>query len=691
MRCPPLGDWEGLFGRPAGLPPRNDAELMQRAAALMREGGRQPRREEREGCGHGKGASGRRLSRPNSIVRPTTFRGSTATHSSEKAAVRIRINDPDPEGHRLVHFFASSAGMTSSNSDKKEDGFHYISSMESYVRNVPSPGVGRFALSDVVTTERSDNDGADLVDGEVRLHRALEPVEDENAAGTDGAPEDNLDAARVAEAARADLAANNGGNGGNQEPMPPAPPQGNNPVGWPAFGHGNVAGGPRVLNLIWLISAQMGWSVDDSRTPGSIMVDRRIVIATQWLGNSFCAVPLILNLLLRFGMWVTPSPLDYHLDGLPFVVEKQMRYLTSAECGYAALVIMILYLVLGRYTERHVGRSYERAMMEGISSLPSPSRHCQSSSSSTISPDRPRGEGPLTKSWSKFKLWIQRKWDVVCPLFLQRKVFTPQWNRASRSELTDHILRVRSEDFREHKSSVHADSTLGKLTHGCFNETGNVIHSTISFSKKLLIGLVVGIGSFVTCSPHFVLNLLTVFFCSIATGISMSLQSTEAGGGPHGSGLRSRFKPLGLNTLVITFVLMGQLVGSSGGILFLAEFVVTFISLMLGGAATISTNAVESWVCFFCLSTTAFWGYLFARVGLLDGMRTKRCGGSSFVLCASILFMAVVWVTVVFFFEWEIPSASVILRSGGGSSMTLLFQKGRRDAVDKKEIARQLQ
>ena len=71
----------------------------------------------------------------------------------------------------------------------------------------------------------------------------------------------------------------------------------------------------------------------------------------------------------------------------------------------------------------------------------------------------------------------------------------------------------------------------------------------------------------------------------------MSLQSMEAGRGLSGthsatrsSAKRSIFRPFSLNTVIIGFFLIGQLVGSSGGVLFLAEFVVTSVSLVLGGA-----------------------------------------------------------------------------------------------------------
>jgi len=65
-------------------------------------------------------------------------------------------------------------------------------------------------------------------------------------------------------------------------------------------------------------------------------------------------------------------------------------------------------------------------------------------------------------------------------------------------------------------------------------------------------------------------------------GLSMSLQYMEIGNGSLSPG--RIFKPMRLNVVIVTSFLFGQLVGSSGGVLFLAEFIVTTISLLLGGA-----------------------------------------------------------------------------------------------------------
>jgi hypothetical protein len=144
----------------------------------------------------------------------------------------------------------------------------------------------------------------------------------------------------------------------------------------------------------------------------------------------------------------------------------------------------------------------------------------------------------------------------------------------------------------------------------------------------------------------------------------MSLQSMEVGRRTSNSSTFTRpiITPLTLNTVVIAFFLVGQLVGSSGGVLFLAEFVVTSMSLLLGGAGTISASAMESWGCFFCLSSTAFWGYLFARVALIDGIRHKRRRPSSVVLCACLVAISGLWVASLWMWNWEMPPSLIIVR-----------------------------
>jgi hypothetical protein len=97
--------------------------------------------------------------------------------------------------------------------------------------------------------------------------------------------------------------------------------------------------------------------------------------------------------------------------------------------------------------------------------------------------------------------------------------------------------------------------------------------------------------------------------------------------------------------------------------LFLAEFVVTSISLILGGAGTISASAMESWGTFFCLSMTAFWGYLVGRVAVMEGIIQKKRGFSSIVLCVALTAVLILWIAAFLAWKWEAPVQLVILRS----------------------------
>jgi len=129
-------------------------------------------------------------------------------------------------------------------------------------------------------------------------------------------------------------------------------------------------------------------------------------------------------------------------------------------------------------------------------------------------------------------------------------------------------------------------------------------------------------------------------------------------------------------TIVLAAVLVGHLVGCSGGILFLAEFVVTSVSLILGGAATISSHAIESWIYFSCFSTVAFWGYLLARVGSVNGMRRKKCSSPSCFLMILLAIASIFWVWFLLFWNWDVPTKAMIVRLGGSSAF---MKKKRKD------------
>lgn len=369
--------------------------------------------------------------------------------------------------------------------------------------------------------------------------------------------------------------------------------------------------GPRLFNLFWLLSSHLGWSIQENNGGSPVLVDRRILIASQWVANSAMVMPLLYTLMARSVEWISPKPIDYHLEGIPYELDNEMRFFSPRECAIAAYCIFALWLMLGRYSERKIGRTFERSMME----------HLPSEADTNFV--RRNFIHPAS-------LWMQQLWDRLCPIFLQRRVFTPRWNRRTYAEITKHIRLWRSKDLREHRSNFPSSAGRGVMTFGASVEDGGPPVSIWEEStlRKFFTGALIALGSFSACSPHFSLNVLTVFCCSIGLGMSVSLQSMETGRGIPSSSSnppgRSIFRPVGLNTVVIGFFLIGQLVGSSGGVLFLAEFVVTSVSLVLGGAGTISASAMESWGCFFVLSTTAFWGYVFARVALMDGMVSFR-------------------------------------------------------------------
>lgn len=400
--------------------------------------------------------------------------------------------------------------------------------------------------------------------------------------------------------------------------------------------------GPQILRLLWVLGAQLGLAVIDSPDVASVFVDRTILIASQWVSISLMAAPLFWTLCARYARLIPTQPIDYSLEDLPFQISNKMRFLTEKECGYFAIIVLIVWLSLGRWTERHVGRDFFRAMLEHVT------------------PDTRKIENmtPVQRLRSRVFEWFQRRWDFCCPLFLQRRVFAPHWNRRSRDDLIKHIAFWKSQRVdEERKYAQPRNEGLFEDRQDSLCEIGWNNHP----STKIVVGSIVALFSFCSSSPLFGLNLVTIFSCSISLGMSISLHSMEKGRpGVNLNSTDSLLKSVNLATIVILAFLVGQLVGSSGGTLFLAEFVVTSISLILGGAGTISTGAMESWGCFFCLSSTAFWGYLFGRVALMDGVRQKRGGYSSILLSKAVLFLFFFWGLIFCVVNFSSPASLIV-------------------------------
>lgn len=108
----------------------------------------------------------------------------------------------------------------------------------------------------------------------------------------------------------------------------------------------------------------------------------------------------------------------------------------------------------------------------------------------------------------------------------------------------------------------------------------------------------------------------------------------------------------------------------------------SFFPLCTRRYQTISASAMESWACFFCLSSTAFWGYLFGRVALMDGVRQKRGGYSSMLLSNSVIFLFLFWILVFLVSTWDSSVSLLIVRPA-------FSDDGR--FVDRKDAAKLLQ
>lgn len=413
-----------------------------------------------------------------------------------------------------------------------------------YVHGVPPAGVGRFALSTFNFLDSEDTPS--IV--EVR-------VSGEEIA------EDTVDGQEL-----------------EDEPLPPLPPLRRRP-------HFNRRGprGPRLVQMLWTLGASLGLVVLDSSTISSVFVDRTILIATHWISISLMIAPLLATLTARYAQWIPSQPVDYSLEDLPFSLSNEMRFLTERECGLSAIMLIFVWMALGRWTERYTCRDLFRSMLEHLNPAE-------------------KEKSFMRRNFTAAKLWFLRRWDAFCPLFLQRRVFSPHWNLRYHADLVRHLAFWRARNLAQHRLFARARAFQRHCFFGDSRDEG-INFGLDSSAKKIAVAIAVVLASFSASSPHFWLNLTTVFSSSISLGISVSVQSLEKGRpGISITNTGSFIREMDLLTIFIFAFLVGQLVGSSGGTMFLAEFIVTSISLVLGGAGTVSASAMESWGCFFCLS-----------------------------------------------------------------------------------------
>jgi hypothetical protein len=491
-------------------------------------------------------------------------------------------------------------------------------SMQNYLHNIPPPGVGRFPLSKRASVgQRATTEGAALEIEPLLFHANQQHLEGSSTTvNTTTGQQQALPHATFAVPRR-------------NLPRPPNPR------------------GPRLVQLLWILAAQMGLAVVDTSGDSSVYVDRKILIATQWISISLMIVPLFLTLFSRFLQLIPTQPVDYNLESLPFHVTNKMRFLTEYECGQLAFGLILAWLVLGRWVERYTSRDFLRMSM---------------SPGSITSTQLHRHRWKVFSDW--LGLTLSKWWDAICPVFLQSRAFSPEWNRRSRSGMLQHLSYWRSRNLAEQRSYAHASQRAALFG---LQQSGLEDFGKVSPSGKIAWGIGVTLVSFASSSPHFWLNLVTIFSCSLSLGMTVSLYAMEHGrvAVTVASGTTSATSSLSqipVLTVVMLGFLVGQLVGSSGGTLFLAEFVVTAVSLLLGGAGTVSASAMESWICFLCLASTAFGGYLLGRVALMDNIRNKQSGFSSMLLSKAILLLVVFWVLILFVARWDVPVSLVIVR-----------------------------
>mmetsp|Transcript_11401 Transcript_11401/g.27503 ORF Transcript_11401/g.27503 Transcript_11401/m.27503 type:complete len:260 (+) Transcript_11401:3023-3802(+) len=190
-----------------------------------------------------------------------------------------------------------------------------------------------------------------------------------------------------------------------------------------------------------------------------------------------------------------------------------------------------------------------------------------------------------------------------------------------------------------------------------------------SNGRKAFVGILIAFATFWISSPHIGLNAMSIFTNGMSFGVSISLQSMEVGRDELSYRKTGSFlKTVNMATVVQLSCLVGQMVGSSGGILFLAEFIVTSVSMLLGGAGTMSVDTMQSWFTFVFYSTFAAFGHAIGRAAIEQGIKKQKRCRSSLLLCVSIL-LASCAVSI----PWDFPVPLIIHRPAIGN----LSEQGR--------------
>jgi len=523
--------------------------------------------------------------------------GDMPSLSDETAPFSVMItpmNDIDKEGHALV-CFVDSQGLYP---------MQFPSSSMNYLCGVSSPGIGRFSVS---ALDHSTNSIISFYDQQL----------DSN----------------------------------NERYMPFSEYDTDGPENMPAVGimpridrhQVQVRNGlRRRTNFLWILAAYFGWSVDDTNVP---VVDRRILVAAQWMSNVFLIMPTLLSLMMRWFMVIPNTPIERHLEMLIYLAPRQREAcMSTGRCGAGVIFLIICFFVLGRHSERKIAaRSYERDLEErAIFSV--------------------KGTG-LSSKWCTL---LARIWDFACPASLQQLTFIPSWNR------TPIALRKRRIAIERNKEANKYFSMLFDVKRGFRNRLfpKKFLDNFGETWSKWLVGGTTFVFTFNSSTPHFWLNLLSIFYAGVACGISLSINTIETGRGCNASNLLEFVHERNIFSIISVLSLAGQIVGGSGGLLFLAEVLGTAVLILVGGGiAATSTGTADSWFRFLVFSLVGFWGYITARVGIVDGIRRHCLTWPSRCLIFSIIVAAVSWIIIMSFSDLTAIAPTIIViqnRSGNG-------------------------
>ena len=168
------------------------------------------------------------------------------------------------------------------------------------------------------------------------------------------------------------------------------------------------------------------------------------------------------------------------------------RYLDPDQCWWAAILLTLAWLMLGRWVERTSIKTYERSMLS----------ECISQSLEK----HPFRQHPVKSCFLNFI----RMLDYICPIFLQKFLLLPSFlNSRTRDDLNHYIVNRMSDDDRESRMFFFA-------FRNCRGDRTLFPQTPMTARKKAFICFVALMFSFISCSPSFSLNLCIVFFCSVA-------------------------------------------------------------------------------------------------------------------------------------------------------------------------------